>query len=369
MRVGILQTPTAPLDLHHTGGMEVAELEELRVLRDRGVETNLYAAKVIGQREGVHELRDLGWRHRLLKFAYYYRFARRERQADIFHGHYTPILALTHPRKSIVHFHGLAVHELPLYRYFARRCHQAHYVFCAKWVRDQYRQLYPAIPEDHLHVVYNGADEQSFCPPAEGRSERDKVRLVFYAGWLPSKGIYELLEAAALLERRRTDFELHFGGSAFSHYERDESPEIDRKVREMAEPLSTVRLIGHIQHEDLPALLQTMDVGVFPSTYEEPFGNVVVEMMAAGLPVVAFATGGPKEIIVDGETGFLVENKNVPALARALERLIDNRQLRLAMGAKARKRVEQHFTWDKHVDQLLEIYEEIIRRNRDRKAD
>jgi len=365
MRVALIQTPTAPLDLAHTGGLEVTELNELRGLRQRGIETNLYAAKVIGELEGVHETRDLGWQNRLLRFYYYARLGRRERRADILHGHYTPILALMYPCRSVVHFQGMAVHEPPLYRHFARRCHQAHLVFCARWVRDHHRALYPAVPEEHRHVVHNGVDERTFAPPATPRPEGEKTKLVFYGGWLPSKGIYELLRAAALLESKRQDFELHFGGSAFSHYRRPESEEIDRRVREMAEPLSTVKLIGHIPHEQLPALLQTMDIGVVPSTYEDPFPLVPLEMMACGLPVVAFAVGGLKEALLDGQTGFLVENRNVAALARALETLIDNHQLRLQMGANARRHVEQHFTWDRHVDQLLTIYEQIIRRNRD----
>jgi glycosyltransferase involved in cell wall biosynthesis len=104
-------------------------------------------------------------------------------------------------------------------------------------------------------------------------------------------------------------------------------------------------------------------VGVFPSNHEEPFGNVVVEMMAAGLPVVAYDLGGPREIILEGETGLLVENKHVRKLAAALETLLDNPELRARLGERGRQRVEQCFTWDRHVDQLLGIYEQIMRRD------
>ncbi|MBM3335458.1 glycosyltransferase family 4 protein, partial [Candidatus Sumerlaeota bacterium] len=247
-----------------------------------------------------------------------------------------------------------------------QRYHAAHYVFCAAWLVDGFRERYPQIPPGQVHVVLNGVDHNAFRPgplPSVNRIPR----IIFYAGWLPSKGIYELLSAIELLEQERRDFEVHFGGSAFSHYKRAESPEIDRRVRELAAKLKTVKLIGHVDHDALPELLREMDIGCVPSVYEDPFPLVPLEMMAAGLPVVAFAVGGLKESVVHGETGFLVENKNVRALARALETLIDNEQLRLEMGAKARKRVVQYFTWDRHVDQLLEIYEQIIKRNRDRK--
>ncbi len=363
MRVALLQTPTAPLDLSHTGGMEVVELNQLQELRRRGVEAHLYAAQVTGEREGVRELRDRGQHRRLGKYAYYYALARRERGADIFHGHYTPALALTHPDKSVVHFHGLAVSEIPLYRYFPSRCHRAQFVFCSRWIAERFVERYPRLPAEHVHVVYNGVNESAFHPPSEPRPAGPKTRIVFYAGWLPEKGIYELLAAARLLESRRQDWELHYGGSAFSHYRRAESEEIDRRVREEAAGLSCVRLIGHIAHEDLPELLRSMDVGVVPSVYDDPFPLVPLEMMACGLPVVAFRAGGLKESVLDGETGFLVENRNVQALAEALERLIENASLRGQMGEAARRRVEEYFTWERHVDQLLEIYERIIRRN------
>ena len=128
-------------------------------------------------------------------------------------------------------------------------------------------------------------------------------------------------------------------------------------------PVPDYLLIGHIAHADLPTLLQQTDIGCVPSIYEDPFPLVPLEMMAAGLPVVAFDLGGPKEAIVDGQTGFLVPNKDVSALAAALERLIDNEQLRREMAVKARRHVEQNFTWDRHIDQLLQVYELIHRSN------
>ncbi|HJN17474.1 MAG TPA: glycosyltransferase family 4 protein [Armatimonadota bacterium] len=364
MRIALVQTPTAPLDLEHTGGLEVVELNQLRVLRARGYAAHLYAAQVVGQMDGVCHLRDFGWRGRLTQFGYYWNLGRRERQADVFHGHYTPALALTHPRKSVIHFHGMAVHGMPLYRRFAERCHQAHLVFCARWVMEHHQELYPDFPDEHRHVIYNGVDHAAFCPPSEPRPEKSPVRIIFYAGWLPEKGVYELLDAAAILAQRRSDFEILFGGSAFSHYRREESDEIDRCVREKAARVPAVKLIGHIAHADLPELLRSADIGVVPSVYEDPFPLVPLEMMGAGLPVVAFAAGGLKEAVVDGESGILVPNRGVEALAKALERLVVDRQLRLRMGANARARVERELNWDRHVDQLLALYERVASANR-----
>lgn len=352
------------MDLAHTGGIEVVELNQLRGLNQREHQARLYVANLVGEHPDISRIPDMNWRSRIWQLAYYRRFGAREASADVFHGHYTPLLPLVYPQKSVVHYHGLTLSALPLYRYTscARRYHQAHYIFCARWVGERFADMYPQMPRDHLHVIYNGADIDAFRPANPPRTE-NPVRIIFYAGWIPEKGIYELLDAVELIESKRTDFEVWYGGSAFSHYERPQSREIDEKVRSHAARLKTVKLIGHIAHADLPTLLQQTDIGCVPSIYEDPFPLVPLEMMAAGLPVVAFDLGGPKEAIVDGQTGFLVPNKDVSALAAALERLIDNEQLRREMAVKARRHVEQNFTWDRHIERLLEIYEQITQGN------
>ena len=110
----------------------------------------------------------------------------------------------------------------------------------------------------------------------------------------------------------------------------------------------------------MPNFLREMDIGVVPSTYAEPFALVPLEMMACGLPVVAYNIGGMKEAIVDGETGFFVENKNHQELSIAIEKLLDNSNLRTSMGKSARQRVEKYFSWERHIEQLLGIYDRIL---------
>ncbi len=124
----------------------------------------------------------------------------------------------------------------------------------------------------------------------------------------------------------------------------------------MAAKLPCVELTGAIKHADLPDFLRRMDIGLVPSTYPEPFPLVPLEMMAAGVPVIAYDSGGFKEQIVDGVTGFLVENKNPVKLAEKIACLLDNPSQITLMGLAARKHVEQNFTWERHVGQLLDIY-------------
>ena len=95
---------------------------------------------------------------------------------------------------------------------------------------------------------------------------------------------------------------------------------------------------------------------VFPSLWHEPFGIPVIEAMAAGLPVVATRAGALPEVVVDGETGILVERGDSAGLADAIGTLLADPQLRQRMGAAGRRRVQQLFTWDRSVARLERLY-------------
>jgi glycosyltransferase involved in cell wall biosynthesis len=362
--IALLQTPASIMNIDIHGGIERVELHQLEAFNRLGYRTELFVSKLIGAKTGVRQIRDFGYRNRYLQTLYYINFGIRNIRTTIYHGHYTPMLGLLFPRKSVIHFHGLGVSELPLYRHFARRFHRAHYVFCARWVLEDFRKLYPDIPNSQLHVVYNGVDSEAIRPGA-GRNGPIK-NVCFYTGWIPEKGIYEVLSAAEILSKQRSDFKIWYGGSAFSHYKGSkwgDAGEIDKKVREWAARLPCVELVGNIKRQDLPAFLAKMDIGLVPSTYADPFPLVPLEMMAAGLPVIAYDLGGLKEQVVDNVNGFLVENQRPDLIAQKLASLLDNPGRLEEMGRAAREHVKREFTWERHIEQLLEIYRLAIKAN------
>jgi glycosyltransferase involved in cell wall biosynthesis len=111
--------------------------------------------------------------------------------------------------------------------------------------------------------------------------------------------------------------------------------------------------------EDVAAATAALDIAVMPSVVPEPFGNVVMEAMCLGKPVVASANGGGREQIEEGVTGFLVPPGDADALARALATLLADPERARAMGEAGRRRFEALFTSEKGHAAIRRLYAEL----------
>lgn len=120
-----------------------------------------------------------------------------------------------------------------------------------------------------------------------------------------------------------------------------------------------VRFLGFVPQEELPGYYALADVFVFPSTFET-FGIVLVEAMAAGIPVVAARAGAIPEIVVDGETGFLVQPLSPESMAVRLRSLLENDSLRQGMGQAGRDRAVKCYDWDKLVADYEELFQHCL---------
>jgi glycosyltransferase involved in cell wall biosynthesis len=112
---------------------------------------------------------------------------------------------------------------------------------------------------------------------------------------------------------------------------------------------------------EVPAMLRAMDVFVLPSL-NEGISNTILEAMATGLPVLASAAGGNVELVEDGVVGALFPPGDVPALARLIERYLDEAALRRRHGAAARAAAEARFSLPAMVDAYRSVYDGLTRR-------
>ena len=232
------------------------------------------------------------------------------------------------------------------------------------------------VPPEKVAVIHNGIDTEEYRPVA-GRSRIDRFGIdpgrpsVLFVGRITrQKGIVHLVNAIPSIDP---------GAQVVLCAGAPDTPEIAREmegavrrvqagrrrviwIREMVDRATAIDLYSHAA------------VFCCPSIYE-PFGIINLEAMACGTPVVASAVGGIPEIVVPGETGFLVplEQQAEPPfepvepdrfardLAAPINALLADEDLRRAMGAEGRKRAEAHFSWRAIADRTIALYESLLR--------
>lgn len=154
------------------------------------------------------------------------------------------------------------------------------------------------------------------------------------------KGTHIFVKAAALLRPRCPTASFVVVGGTLGGLDAG----YDRELHELARSLDLngcVRFTGH--QSDVRPFLEDADMVVHSSLRPEPFGLAVLEAMALGKPVIASNLGGPVEMVEDGVSGLLVPPGDAPALAQAMEHLLDNDTLRSTMGREGRRRATELF--------------------------
>ena len=214
-------------------------------------------------------------------------------------------------------------------------------------------------PPERTRVIHGGADATRFRPDPEERREG-----VLYVGRItPHKGLDRLL--LALPEGARLT--VAGSGGHDPHPPERDYPELLHRVARGLD----VRFTGPVAEADLAGLHRRAAVFVLPTVETTCFGRAVaitellglsvLEAMASGTPVVASRTGGVPEVVVDGETGFLVAPGDTAELRDRIQRLLRDPALAARMGRAARARVLEHFTWDETARRCIAAYEELLR--------
>ncbi len=166
------------------------------------------------------------------------------------------------------------------------------------------------------------------------------------------KGIFELLEATGQLLASGFDIALVIVGPF--------EQEFEQQIRPLAEKFGQNRVKFTGFRKDPERFMAMSDVLCIPS-YREGFGTVVIEAAALGLPAIGSKIYGLTDAVVDGETGLLVEPKNVTQLIEAMKNLLTDPQLRKRLGENARKRAIKEFDSKKHAELLVMDYKDLLK--------
>jgi phosphatidylinositol alpha-mannosyltransferase len=200
-----------------------------------------------------------------------------------------------------------------------------------------------------IHVVPNGTDVHVFerAVPAK----LPKGRTMLFVGRLePRKGFPVAVRAFARLAQRYDDLHLIVVGEGV---EREAVEILPRTLR------ARVHLLGRVSDSALPGYYAAADVFVAPATGSESFGIVLVEAMAAGLPIVASDIAGYREVVRAGREALLVPSGEPQALADAVQRLLENPEEARALREAGRRRARR-YDWDTILVTLESIYSEAI---------
>jgi glycosyltransferase involved in cell wall biosynthesis len=222
----------------------------------------------------------------------------------------------------------------------------------------QYSATTLRAPPDKTRVVYGGVDPSRFRPePAQARAG-----VLFVGRLTPHKGVDRLLRALP------GDAELNIVGTD-GHDRMAPERDYPEHLRRLAAG-RRVRFRGAVSEDALPGLHRRAAVFVLPSVdrtcYGRPvaiselLGLSVLEAMASATPVVASRIGGVPEVVVDGETGFLVDPGDVGALSDRIASLVSDHRLARRLGDNARAAVTERFTWQACARRCVAAYRELV---------
>ena len=237
----------------------------------------------------------------------------------------------------------------------------------SRGVRQDVLDCYPAVNPNRVQVIHNGIDPEIYrprpSPETLARFGIDPSRpfALFNGRITRQKGLTLLLAAALKLD---PDYQLVIVASS------PDTPEIAAEVAALAERVAAERgnlvWIDHfIARDDLIHLHSHASVFVCPSIYE-PFGLVILEAMACETPVVASRVGGIPEIVVEGETGYLVDfdpadvDSFTSVLANRIGELLRDSTMAAKMGKAGRERVLKHFGWPAIASKTVQLYESLL---------
>jgi len=212
------------------------------------------------------------------------------------------------------------------------------------------------VPKEDVVVIPNGVDPEEFKPD---RKKRQKVRgtlnidenevVLMFSGYeFKRKGLKYVIEA---LPKIKNGVKLLVVGK--------DNPTPYKKLAQKLGVLDKIIFTGFVP--DISEYYSASDVFVFPTLYE-PFGLVITEAMASGLPVIVSEFAGASEIIKNGYNGFLIKNPTNPnEIAEILNTIIGDDKAMRQMSKNARKTAER-YSWDNVTKRLVDVYEEVIKK-------
>ncbi len=225
-------------------------------------------------------------------------------------------------------------------------------VVVSKAVGEFYHSI--GIPREKIYLLYNGIEYEKYILREEVKEKAGKKKGELWVGYVgrlhPQKGVEFLIKGFKKVSLSFPQAQLLIIG---------EGPLKDKLLHIVEEEgiQGRVKFMG--RREDLSSLLPLLDILVLPSL-REGFPNVILEAMASSLPVIASDTGGVREVVEEGITGYLVPPKDVSALAARIKLLLQDQALREEMGRRGREKVKK-FHISRMAEETIRLYTSLLK--------
>ncbi len=318
----------------------------------------------------------------------YYRLRSRRNYYNLY---FESVVRSQRPALLHAHFGNYGYHILPLARKLGLPLVTSFYGFDAsrlvkvepEW-RERYKELFRdgaafiaegshmgrtleelGCPRDKIHVIRLGIDLARL--PLEERPAADEIRVLAAGSFREKKGHRYAIEAVAIAARARPDISLTIIGDAEPH--RRSEVEEKKKIMETIESVALsdrVKLMGYRPYDVFIRELYTHHIFLSPSVQAadgDTEGGApvsIIEASASGMPVVSTTHCDIPEVVVDGESGFLVPERDADALAERLGRLCEDIELRRRMGRAGNEHIGKNYDVKKQAPKLEEVYEQVI---------
>lgn len=267
------------------------------------------------------------------------------------------IIAALFRRKIVCHLRGGNFRNWyqsasSLTRWYVRRVHSL--VDAQIVLGERLRALFDYLmPSQRIFVVPNGRDFSRFDKKPDTQSP---IKVLYLGNLIREKGALDVIRAIPAVYPKYPDVEFILAGDWTDEGVRREALEYLKQ-----HPQLPIRLPGTVTGKSKHDLLSCADIFVFPSYYA-PEGHpwVVVEAMAAGLPVISTDQGAIAEYVIDGDNGYIVDKKSPDMIAEKIAVLAGDPALRRAMGRRSRELYERNLTEEKLVERLTGVFSAVL---------
>ena len=205
--------------------------------------------------------------------------------------------------------------------------------------------------EEKIEVIPNMYDPKFFekLQRTNAKKSDDKIVILYVGRLSEEKGVEDLIRAFSKISSNNV--ELHIAGSG------PQKEELEN-IADATGMKKQIRFLGWINYDVLPIIYKSADIFVHPAKWPEPFGRTILEAMLAKLAIITSSSGAPPRIV--GDSGVIYETGNIE-LTNKLERLIENKELRANMGARAYNKASQEYNPEDVTSQIIRNYEELIK--------